>query len=89
MRFPSQISPATSLKMNVYAWLEIPGSAATVETMLRDGLHGPPAINQYDAACTALAILSAPFEETHSAVPTRISLAATLRKLIHPASALL
>lgn len=79
--------PARQINTRVLTWLAFPGSAVAVEAILRDGLCGPPVLTQYEAACIALAIIWAPLEASHNAIPARISLAATLRKLMHPASA--
>ncbi|MEW5313088.1 MAG: hypothetical protein WDW38_004682 [Sanguina aurantia] len=79
--------PLLALKKHVLWWACHPGSAATVEALLRDKHLRDPYIEQHTAARIALMMLDAPHDSSHGAIRSRISLAATLRKLMHPATA--
>lgn len=54
---------------------------------MRDKHLRDPYIEQHTAARIALMMLDAPHDSSHGAIRSRISLAATLRKLMHPATA--
>ncbi|MEW5301155.1 MAG: hypothetical protein WDW36_004033 [Sanguina aurantia] len=84
--FPGFSNEGTFLE-SVLTWTSTAGSAASLEALLRDPLLRGSHIDQHSAACIALMVVNADYDGSYSAFPARISLAATLRKLMHPASA--
>ncbi|MEW5301148.1 MAG: hypothetical protein WDW36_004027 [Sanguina aurantia] len=81
------LPPTDRLQQRVTHWLGLARSAAAMEALLRDNRMRGACIQQHGAASIALMVLCAPCFSTQPAIRTRISLAATLRKLMHPASA--
>ncbi|MEW5313094.1 MAG: hypothetical protein WDW38_004687 [Sanguina aurantia] len=79
--------PPDALWKTLVTWTASPGSAATVEAFLRDHRLLGGCMSQEAAANIALMIFDANHDDEHSAFRARISLAGTLRKLMHPASA--
>ncbi|MEW5301146.1 MAG: hypothetical protein WDW36_004025 [Sanguina aurantia] len=76
-----------AVQTSLCLWAASPGAAAATESLLRDPHMRGLYIRQHNSAHVALSILGTAFDPTLVALSTRVSLAATLRKLMHPAAA--